>query len=454
MENTSTNPRDNTNTSNEPTLESLEETMGPPPTGQPTEQPIEPISPLAPALKPRKSKTRLVLTLLAVFVLIGAAAAYWFVLRPDDETVTTPRQLAAEPAGQQAPLKPATIAYSYKETVEGETEDCGPNNRSSRLYTRPVTGGERVEAGDALANAVFTGYDVRQNHVVAVTSASCGGGGETIWYSSDAGKSYTAVYTGQKATREDGLPEQITSIKLASDSKSLVFGSLGSTEPYKNTIKELDLASKTVKDIKAIDVAGVFLEGYDKSRQTLYYYTGCFQCDGVSRDKLLALNTSTAAESTLVDQTKDGTAGLDAVFNDDFSKLLTVRGTTSPDSMGAGAPYTIQEYHVQQKTTQTIATIAAEQHPLSIGYTVDNQLPYYAEGKNVYTIGVDGKSTVVFEATSPIYGVYYVGKDYVVASAGTYENFTLVTYDSAAKKATTILTGDAQSTQIFGVGHQ
>src|SRR5690606_17305973 len=138
--------------------------------------------------------------------------------------------------------------------------------------------------------------------------------------------------------------------------------------------------------------------------------------DGVSRDKLLAYNTSTATESVLVDQATGTTMGLEAVFNNDFSKLLTVRGTTSPELMGGGAPYIIQEHDVQQKTTRTIATIKSEQYPFSIGYTADDQLPHYVEGKNAYVVDTDGKASAMFEATNPIYELFYLSRDYAVVS--------------------------------------
>jgi hypothetical protein len=173
----------------------------------------------------------------------------------------------------------------------------------------------------------------------------------------------------------------------------------------------------------------------------------------VSRDKLLAYNTQTATEATVVDQSSGDTMGLDAVFSADFSKLLTVRGKTG-EFMGAGAPFTIQEYDLNQKTTRPIATVTSEQYPLGVGYTADDQMPHYVEGKNVYTVDTTGKATIVFEATAPIYELYYLSKQYAVVSTGTYENFTVVTYDYEAKKATTILTGDGESTRIFGVGLQ
>ncbi len=460
MKSTSDNPTPETNTQNdttpepEPSLESLEETMGTPPSEQFAEQPSEP-TPLSPeSAKPPRNRKKAILLMVAVLLLSGAAAAYWFIVRESSSsTNTSQQQPVVEPASKKD-LKPSTIAYSYRETTSGETQNCGPN-KSNKLYARPIAGGERVEAGNAPANSVFTMFDINQNHIVAAASAGCDGGSETIWYSADAGNTYTSIYTGKKPDQKDGLGEQITSVKLASDASSIVFGSLDA-DTFKNTIKEIDLTSKTVKDLKATDVAGVFIEGYNKPAQTLYYFTGCFQCDGVSRDKLMAYNTAISSESVLVDQSSADTVGLEAVFNNDFTKLLTSRGSAG-EFLGGGAPYTIQEYDIAQKTTTKLATVNDEdQYLLNLGYTADQQLPFYSEGKSVYVVAADGKASAVFEASGRVFEVYYMSKDLAVLSAYNTispTDFTLVSYDYKTKKATTILQGD-EDTRIFGVGAQ
>ena len=351
-------------------------------------------------------------------------------------------------------LNPTTVVYSYQEPTTGSTANCDVN-KSNTVYSRPIGGGERVESATAPLNTAFLTHDINQGHIAAVTADSCGTGqSEQIWHSADGGKTFQSVYTGQKPAGSDTLQEQITSIKLASDNTSLVFGSLdGNT--FKNTIKEINLETKAVTDIKQVaDDNGVFIQGYNKPAQTLYYYTGCFGCDGGSLDKLLAYNTGTATESTVVDQSNETTIGLEARFNADFSKVLTVRGATTPELLGGGAPYTVQEYDLTQKTTKTIATIKSEQYRVGVGYTADEQLPYYVEDKNVLTVATDGKTTVVFESTAPIFELHYLSKQFAVVSSGVYENFTTVAYDYATKKAATILTGDAESTLVFGVGLQ
>jgi hypothetical protein len=423
-----------------PTPEPMPDTSGP------TEPPTVVTSP-----KPKNSKKKL-LVLLLVVLLAAAGAAYWY-FQMRDTTTYTPQATTEQPAAP-VELKPATVAYSFEEAGTGQTEGCG-DTTSTTLYTRPIAGGERVAAGSASANIGFTFYDVADNHVVAVGS-SCEKGGvsvDSVWYSADGGSTYESIYSGKKSSGTNGndLGESISSVKIASD-QSVVLVASTDFAAQKNTIKAVDLQTKKATDVASIDTDGVFIQGYNVSSKTIYYYTGCLQCDGSSRDKLMAYNTETKAETTLLDQTKAGTMGLGATFSRDFTKLLTIRGTSGLE-LGAGAPYTVQEYDVAKKTTRTIATLKTQGPSGVYGYTDDDtQLPYYVDGKNIYTVSADGKPTVTFEATGAVHEVYYLSSKLAVVSTGTYENFTVVSYDYGTKEAKTVLLGDNTSTTIFGVG--
>lgn len=417
-----------------------------PDTNGPTESPTVVTSP-----KPKNSKKKL-LALLLVVLLVAAGAAYWY-FQMRDTTTYAPQATTEQPA-TPVELKPATVAYSFLETGTGQTEGCGDTS-STTLYTRPIAGGERVKSAEAVANTRFSLYDADKNHVVAVGSSCTKGGVNTdvVWYSSDGGSSYEAIYTGEKTSGANGndLGESISSIKISSDQGMVVIAS-ADYSAQKNTIKMIDLQTKKTTDIATISSIGVFIQGYDVAGKTIYYYTGCLQCDGTSRDKLMAYNTETKAETTFLDQTKAGTSGLGAVFSHDFTKVLTIRGTNGQE-FGAVAPYTIQEYDVAKKTTRTIATLKSEAGQRIYGYTDDDtQLPYYVDGKNVYTVSAEGKPTAMFEATGTVYEVYYLSSKLAVVSTGTYENFSVVSYDYDAKEAKTVLSGDDASTTIFGIG--
>ena len=270
----------------------------------------------------------------------------------------------------------------------------------------------------------------------------------TIYYSNDAGKSYSKIYTGPLPAAAESI-EQITSALFSTDGTAIVFGDLPQTDG-KNTVKEIDIKAKSVKDLfTKPDLTGVFIKGYDVANKKLLYLTGCYNCDGSNTGKLYSRDLTSGLDTIIYVAPKASTA-LQTVLKSDFTKLLVVHGV-SGDALGAGAPYTVEEYDFAAKTSTQLAQITGETSAIA-GYSTAD-VPYYVQSNTLYAVVAGGKPTTLFEAASPIIAVSYVGADTLVLSAGKYDNYQLTSYSISTKKTVKIFDGDG-STNLLGVTQQ
>lgn len=391
---------------------------------------------------PKKSKKRLVIVLI-ILLLIAAGAAAWFVTKDKKQaakTTTTNTQTENQQlTDDTAVLKPTAVAYAFGTETSGTSE----------LFWRPLTGGERTSAGDIGKNMFASMSDVHRNQVLVVATPGAGGGKMTIRYSKDAGKTYTTVFEGEAPSAE-GLGDQITSAVFSTDGSKIVFGYLPKTGG-KNTVKELDPATKAVKDLFTTDKPGVFIEGYNVATKQVLYFEGCYNCDGNTGNELLSRTGGAAA--TIAYQAPAGKLGAGIAIKDDFSKMVVVLGV-SGDGIGAGGPYTVSEYDFATKALKTLATVTdANNQQVHVGYQIGTELPYYTTSKTVTLVGKDGKPSIVFEASKPIQEVLFVSDQRVVAASGEYNNYQLVDFTISTKAVVNILNGDG-GTRLFGVTWQ
>lgn len=403
------------------------------------------------ALKAKTPKKKKVAIAAAVLlIVVGAVGAWYMMHKPKPAARTNSSTQVDNTNTAPSSLSPATVMYSYKEKTGVTPAGCGEQEKD-KLYWRPVAGGDKTQAADTAAGSTVAYSGVYKNEAFVVTYPACGSkDGVTILYSQDAGKTYSNIFSGAAASG-DGLADQITSAHFSSDGSAIVFGYLRS-DSIKNTVKEIDPSSKVVKDLFTDDKhAGIFLHGYNKGAGRIYYSVGCFNCDGVSYDKVLVYDTAANTSSELYDDSKAGKTSEQVVMNSDLSKILRVRGTVG-EFMGGSAPYTIEEFDIATKTAKQITEIK-EDTMVSVGYRSDDGVPYFSSKNTVSIIGSAAQPEVVFEASKPIIGVYHVSVDKVVASSGTYSDFVLTNYLVDTKQTVTLLSGD-DKTNIFGVGWQ
>lgn len=383
---------------------------------------------------PKKSKKKALLIILLLAIILATAVGVWTLMKGDKQPAATPptsTDTGIKPV--ENTLVPYAVAYAYGD----------PEKAPREFFWRPLSGGERTTAGKIGSKNYLSYSDVYKDKVLVVSTAGTDNkSGETVWYSKDSGKTYTKIFTGEPSDGQ-GLAAQITSAAFSTDGSAIVIGFLPTDG--NNTVKEINPDTKAVTDLFNIEQRGVFIEEYDKTAKKLYYFTGCYNCDGSHSNKLLLRDIETKTESTVYEDTAK--VGVETVFNSDLSKVLKVSGIIGM-GIGPGKPFTVEEFDIASKKSKKLVTINEDMIP-KVGYSDGDSTPYYTQKASVYTVE-NGKKTLLFEAAESIRDVYLVDQDQVVASAGTSEDYILTGYNVTTKKVTNILNGDA-NTNIFGV---
>lgn len=400
-----------------------------------------------PISDPKKDHKKKI-TLLGLFVaLIGAAFLARAIDHNPTSSLTPPTPPAIQtPQKEVAGTEPYAFVYTTKQAGK-KTDKCASDD--SQISIRPLVGGKSSNANKLKAGYV-NDSDTFKNRVLLVTSGDCGSDkGPSILFSRNSGKTYTEVYTGAPANKE-GWQDQITSAKFASDGKSIVIASL-LADRSKNIVKEINVDTKDVKELFSIKKAGLFIEGYDAAKKQLYYYDGCYNCDGNTLSKLSVHDIVANTDTVLFDTPK--IISETTVASKDFSKFLIVKGKESENFLGSYPPFTIEEFDVATKTFKILLTFNKDVL-LNVGYSEEGS-PWYTLDKKLFSLSsaaaVDAtKAPVLYEASKPIYDVYYVSKDRVIAGIGDYNKLDLIDYVVSSRALTNVFSGD-ENTRVYGL---
>ena len=403
--------------------------------------------PLPTPNKPKWYKRKKFIVLIVLLVALVATACAWAYTQSGTVTPTpTSSQSSTQPAAQPAAAGVSTVAYSY-ETIQASTGNCSPSD--SQLYWRPAEGGEKKTATDIGKSTYVSEHGVYENKVFAVTTAACDNKDAiAARLSTDYGKTYTKIYSGKPSTGNNNvLADQVTSAVFSLDGSSIVIATLPA-DADKNTVKEINIDTKSAKDLFTVDSRGVFLASYNSATQQAIYTTGCYNCDGGAHNTIYARDVEKGTETTLF---KDEARYIEQIVpNQDASKLILVKSTPG-ELMGGGKPFIVEELNVASKAAKQLQTIN-EDSIVKVGYRHGDDMPYYSKGNAVYGIEANGNSVALFEGSKSIKDVHYVDKDHVFTSTGVWDSsdFELINYTLSTKSAVTLLNGDVH-TQIFGV---
>ncbi len=387
---------------------------------------------------PKKNKKWLVITLV-IIILASIAAIGWFMFGSKSTIPTNNQTDVAEsiPAAQDSLF---AVTYAY-----GDAEKDG-----MELFWRPVDGGDRTSAKNIGQNNYITNSSVQGQQVLVVTSPAGGSSsGDTIWYSKDAGKTYKFLFS--LSLPDPGKPSEIiTSAIFSSDGKSIVYGYLAASDKQANVIRQVNLETNETADLFSVNTMGSFLEGYDAERGKIYFYKGCYNCDGNVQDTLYVYDTATKTEEVVF--TLAGKAGAGLVISSDFTKMLTAQSDISGDGIGPGPPYVLSEFDIGTKNFKELTKIGKQVGSPIFGYRSGTTTAYFAKENTIYGVGQDGE-VKLFEADKPIVNVLYVGSDSIVVGVGTFEDYVLSNFSLSMEKSIEILNGD-QSTFLFGTTSQ
>lgn len=403
-------------------------------------QPVfaNPMPPPAPRRKKSSKKKRTILTFLVALILVGAGAAgAWFLLKtktnppaPQTESTQSESQASQQPIIQS--LTPTAITYAYSES--------GGNQE---LFWRPISGGDRASATQLKNNSLITSYDIFGNQVIAVVT----GAGDELWYSKDAGKTYSQIFSSSPAPNTNQLDDTITSVTFSTDGTSIIFAFLPSGSGQ-NTIKEINPETKQVTDLFAVESPGISLKGYIKNQGEILYYRGCYQCSQPAT-QLLKRSMSSSSDNVLYEEVSR--ISEQVVVDPTGKKVLILNSSRLGDTLGGEAPYYLTEVSIASAHAEdllALSSVPAGSRPRA-GYSQTDGSVYYSSGAGVYTISGDS-STKIFEATGFILEVYLVDDQQVVAAAGDHDDFSLTNYSIPSQESALILSGNANTT-IIGV---
>lgn len=401
-----------------------------------------------------KRSKQLFITVTAVLVVaVSATLGWWLLGRGKDapkttnnnqsSQSTTPKQTATTASS------PFAVAYAYTPQDKAPVKENACITSTSTLYWRPLSGGDRTQATVLGKNDYISDSGVYKNQVFIATTPGCGStDGASVWFSNDSGATYSRVFIGKSGQNSAGIGEQITSAKFSNDGKTILIALLPSTDGAKNTIKEVNPVTKETHDVFSASNRGVFLEAYDTAKQQIYYFEGCYNCDGNQFNKLLKHDVAKNTESTVFEDTK--LIGVGTYPNSNVSKFLLIKGTEASELMGAGRPYTIQELDTTTNAIKTLKTIDNDTFMGWGGYRNGDDTPYYIDGNSVFSLDTNGKTQTLYEASKKISSVPFLSKDLVVVATGEYDNYELNAYTFASKATVHLLSGDSY-TNIFGV---
>lgn len=386
-------------------------------------------------LKPKKSKKKVFLSIFLILLLIGGGlAAYFFYFKKDAAAPSAP----AAQEQEQKPTGPISLIYSNG----GDTTAADYNLKLNSI----VLASNQKTTFDVKDKSLIKARAVHGQQIAATSApGSEQQKTEKILYSKDNGVTYEQIYE----TKESG---QITDIKFSSDGSTIIFGLLP-TESGKNTLTEINPATKETTDIFTTDSAGVLIYGYGKDKKVLYTKSACYNCEGGPMNDIYSYDIATKKETILV-SSKNTMEG--AAVKSDLSSLLYVDVPTKPSPDGVGTintgPYTIKSFDLETNKSTDITSLGEANKPITIlvGYT-DEGKPYYTDDKNIYVLNTGGEPSTLFTSTKNILAIHYVSSTEVYTSLGSYDAFTVEKFNISDQKSTSLLEGKSISTDIIGI---
>lgn len=412
-----------------------------PQVGQPEQEkiPDAPLPSEVKEIKPKRSKKKLLIIFTTILAIVLGVTAIWYFVFKDTDTNQDQQQAAEQQSAASEIVTLGdvdTVPYAF---MAGDAA-------AYSVFWRDAAGGDRTEVGPLAAQSYISQSAVSgQNVAYALENMEGGTGAKAVWLSKDAGKSYEQIL-------KVNTGDQVTSMVFSTDNSALAIAVLGQDAPG-NEVRFIDLESMQQTGTYVSDQRGVFLEAYHVGTSEILYYEGCYNCDGNSFSKLNLRNISENTAKVVADAGESSFTH--TVVRSDFSEAVVSLGTLNAGAEigpGAAAPYTIQKVNLGDGTKTDIGSVP-DNEVTGLGYQADGITPYYAYGNMVISPVENSDPTTLYQSELAIMNVYYVSKDKIVASTGTSLDFVLNNYDITAAAATTVLSGDGNTT-LFGITTQ
>lgn len=376
-------------------------------------------------------KTKLgVLVGVIVILLLGSGLTAWYMTNNNSNQPEESQDQTNTVVQPAEPLKPYAAVYSTTSVGEvNEKTDCA--TIKTTVHIKPFNN-DQAYTFEPSDNLTLSWFDTYENKIALVTEPSCGSKEKmTVWLSKDSGRSFEKIFEGNNSTNE-GFGDQATSLKFARDGTSVVVAVLpGEEGSPKNTVKQIDIDSKSVTNLLSTDEAGVFIEGFDNKDGKIYYFTGCYNCDGNTNSKLMVHDVADGSKKVVFDIGDKVTS--DSQINPNYSKILVVKSQPAPDTLGSIGPYELVEIDLNSGEELSLKT--SKDSFASIGYR--GTIPYYALKNKIFVIENE-KETALFETENSLANVYVLSNDAVIGSTASGDSENLFSYAYETKSLTSL----------------
>lgn len=395
--------------------------------------------------KPSRSKRNILLILLLVILI--AVSSWYFLFRSENQKSNNNQ--SAAPTSELESSSPRVVYFKSASEEVSNNESC-PLIATTTFSTQEIADDAEPRSQEIKGRNLSFG-EVEGDKVAYVSDPDCNNeSAMSVWVSSDGGQNFTMVFEGAKPTETS--VDQITSLKFSSDGKALIFAFLKNYAST-NTVKEVDIASKTVKDLFTTKSAGVFIHGYDRTNKKVYYTAGCYNCDGNTTNKLFIRDLVKQTTNTIVFSNTGNNICEGVEINKEFTKALVACGLPSQEGMGAGGLIYIYEYDLKTAAQTTKLALNNKSSVSSFGFRNGDSVPYYTESNGKSVMNLNTKQPM-YSGSKIINSLDYVGTDRIVLTQGQYEDFDAISYDVKTKKIINLFSAqniNETTTQIIGV---
>ncbi len=326
----------------------------------------------------------------------------------------------------------------------------GENEGTYTVYNVSVEkGGERKISRKLEVSDITNPTDIEGEMVLFATKGG-------VYLSDNGGKSYQQIIS-------IAILDEITSIKISKDRKSVAYGLLG--PEGKNSVRAYDITNGQTVDLFIAGDQGVFIHDWNASLNKMVYTEGCFYCDGHTTKPILR-DLNTGGTKSLYSE--PGSNILSIEVSEDFKTMLFVTAAVDDAIYGtginaSGPPYTLHKMDLNSLSDKVVETFGTknEKRPdgsnyyrnVWIGFTKGaSPKPYFAEGKKITIVDGDEKKTL-FEFDKDIYSLGYVSDVNVLAGLGTDAKWVVSKFSVQDKKSQLLLDGD-KNTIFFGVSNK
>lgn len=393
------------------------------------------------------SGKKIILIILAALLLVSAAGLIWYLfLRGTDDDGQANRSVDSsqgDSARGQLQMLPEVLVYARREN----------GTAPYKLYTRPATGeGDPVEVMTLSEGLQIREHAIHGRQVAVAVEPSGGADGKTIiYYSSDAGSAYEAVY--EQPGSVDSLA--ISSLIFSTDGSKLAVAMMRSPDGQNVTV-EIDTATGSSKDLFESETQGVFLKAYDAKGQQIIYSKGCMDCDNLAINNTVYKRSlaSDDPSETVVFNASQNQIVTSVIVRNDFQELLYVVSAGGQDT-GSGlfvpvVPSSLKRLNME--TGEVSDLVISDTTVIGMpGYLTDGRTPYFITDKEVLTIKDADNWTTRYESSTDVHGVMFINDEALILSTDAGQGNFAIKYFSTGAVAPLILIEDSAETVVLGV---